>query len=128
VREQVTALYQLLETLNVPQKLVTWSEAALAAGHPEKAKEHSGIWNQLIALFDQIVEMLGEETMDGEQFGAMLDAGLDSVKLGLVPPSLDQVLVGTLDRTRFGEVRHAFVIGVNDGIIPAQMTEGGILS
>jgi len=128
VRQQVTAIYELLERLQVPQKLIAWSERALAEGKPEKAKEHGSLWNRLIGLFDQIVEMLGAEQMSAEQFAGVLDAGLDSVKLGLVPPSLDQVLVGTLDRTRFGALRHAFVIGVNDGVIPAKLTEGGILS
>src|SRR5690606_27513315 len=56
------------------------------------------------------------------------DTGLESVKLGLVPPSLDQVLIGSLDRTRFGAVRYAFVIGVNDGVMPAKLKEGGILT
>ncbi len=128
VREQVTAVYQLLEELEVPRKLVAWSEEALREGHPEKAKEHGGLWNRLIDLFDQLVEMLGDEAISVEEFGGILDAGLENMKLGLVPPSLDQVLVGTLDRTRFGRVRHAFVIGVNDGILPAKMSEGGILS
>lgn len=128
VREQVTAIYQLLEELHVPSKLVDWSEAALQAGQPEKAKEHGGLWNRLIDLFDQLVELLGDEVMSIEEIGGMLDAGLENVKLGLVPPSLDQVLVGTLDRTRFGRVRHAFVIGVGDGILPAKISEGGILS
>jgi ATP-dependent helicase/nuclease subunit B len=128
VREQMTAIYELLERLRVPEKLVAWSERALAEGKPEKAKEHSTLWNRLIGLFDQIVEMLGSERMTAEQLASVLDTGLESMKLSIVPPSLDQVLVGTLDRTRFGAVRHVFVVGVNDGVIPAKMTEGGILS
>lgn len=128
VREQVTAIYELLEMLQVPAKLNAWTERALAEGHPEKAREHGVLWNRLIGLFDQIVEMLGSEQMSPEQFAGVMDTGLESMKLSLVPPSLDQVLVGTLDRTRFGEVRHAFVIGVNDGVIPAKVVEGGILS
>jgi len=128
VREQVTAVYELLDELEVPRKLIAWSEEALRTGHPEKAKEHGSLWNRLIGLFDQLVELLGDEAMSIEEFGGMLDAGLENMKLGLVPPSLDQVLVGTLDRTRFGRVRHVFVIGVNDGILPEKISEGGILS
>lgn len=128
VRGQVTAVYELLAALRVPEKLLAWSEEALAAGHPERAKEHSALWNRLIAFFDQIVEILGSEKLSAEQFSGVLDAGLESMKLGLVPPSLDQVLIGTLDRTRFGQVRYAFIIGVNDGVLPAKMAEGGILS
>ena len=69
-------------------------------------------------MLDQMVEMMGSEAVSLELFTRLLDAGLESIRLSLVPPSLDQVLIGSIDRTRSAQVKHAFVLGVNDGVLP----------
>lgn len=127
-RGMAEALYRFLELTNVPARLEQWSRDCIAAGAPEKAREHSQVWGSVVGLLDQIVEMLGDETVTIERFAALIDAGLETVRLGLVPPSLDQVLIGTMDRTRSGAVRHCFVLGANDGIMPAKPEENGVLS
>src|SRR5690606_26282009 len=63
-----------------------------------------------------------------ETFSGLLDSGLDSMRLGLFPPSLDQVLIGDMERTRPNSVRCCFVLGANDGILPQIGSDGGILS
>jgi ATP-dependent helicase/nuclease subunit B len=128
VREMAEALYRFLERLDVPGKLERWSRDCLEQGRPEKAREHAQVWSSLVDLLDQIVEMMGDERIDPDRLAGIVDAGLESVKLGLVPPSLDQVLVGSMDRTRSGTVRHLFVLGANDGVLPARPKEDGVLS
>ncbi len=44
-------------------------------------------------------------------YSLLLNAGLEDLKLGSIPPSLDQVLVGSLDRTRQPECRVTFLMG-----------------
>ncbi|GJM77335.1 hypothetical protein HMSSN036_95510 [Paenibacillus macerans] len=72
--------------------------------------------------------MMGGEVLELELFAGVLETGLKDLKLSLVPPSLDQVLVGSTDRTRSGAVKHLFLIGVNEGIMPAALQEEGVLS
>lgn len=127
-REMAEALFGFLELADVPARLELWSRESLEAGMPEKAREHAQVWDRIIDLLDQIVEMLGGETLTLERFAGIVDAGLESIRLGHVPPSLDQVLIGTMDRTRSGAVRHCFVLGASDGVIPARPDEGGLLS
>lgn len=128
VRGMAEALYRFLELTNVPSRLEAWSRECLDAGAPEKAREHTQVWGSIVDLLDQIVEMLGGETMSLDRFAGIVEAGLETVRLGLVPPSLDQVLIGTMDRTRSGAVRHCLVLGANDGVIPAKPDENGVLS
>ena len=49
----------------------------------------------------------------------ILEAGLSSLSVGVIPPALDQVLVGTTDRSRNPELQLALVLGLNEGIFPA---------
>lgn len=128
VRGQAEALFSFLEHVGVAEQLERWSREALEAGRPEQAREHAQIWDSLIDLLDQIVEMMGEEKLPLDRFAGIVDAGLETIRLGLVPPSLDQVLVGSMDRTRAGHVRHCFILGANDGVIPARPEEDGIFS
>lgn len=128
VRERTEALLELLLELRVPDKLERWSETALRAGRPEKAREHSQLWGSVMDMLDQLVELVGDEEATLELYASLLDEGLESIKLGLVPPSLDQVLIGSMDRTRSGEVRYAYLLGVSDGVVPAKLSEDGLLT
>ncbi|GIO34155.1 MULTISPECIES: helicase-exonuclease AddAB subunit AddB [Paenibacillus] len=127
-RDMCTAVYGLLEDAGVPEKLDVWSRQALLEGRPEAAREHRQLWGEVLDLLDQIVEMMGSESMTFDLFAGMLETGLSELKLGLVPPSLDQVLVGTMDRTRTSGIRHAFLLGVNDGVVPAVFQEDGVIT
>jgi ATP-dependent helicase/nuclease subunit B len=71
---------------------------------------------------------MGDEFMSVEQYAAIVDAGLESMRLGLIPPALDQVVVGSLERSRSPAARVAFVLGVSDGVLPARLTGNGILT
>ncbi len=115
MRDRVEALYELLEGLRVPERLEAWGQAALRSGKPEKAREHAQVWDRVIDMFDQLVELTGDEETSLEQFAKLVETGLESIKLGLVPPTLDQVLIGSMDRTRSDGVKHLFVLGVNEG-------------
>lgn len=126
--ELCTAVYKLLEETEAARTLENWSARALEQGHPEKAKEHSQLWGAVLDLLDQIVEMMGNERLEFEVFAGVLETGLAELKMGLVPPALDQVLVGNMDRTRPSGVKYAFLLGFNEGVVPAQFKEDGILS
>lgn len=126
--ELCTAVYKLLNETDVARKLEKLSVGAMEKGQPEKAREHSQLWGAVLDLLDQIVEMMGNERLEFDVFTGVLETGLAELKMGLVPPALDQVLVGNMDRTRPTGVKYAFLLGFNEGVVPAQFKEDGILS
>lgn len=128
VKAQVEALYELLMTVQAPEKMEAWSEQAIADGKPEKAREHGQMWNSIMDMLDQLVETMGDDDLSLELFNSLVETGMESMKLGLVPPSMDQLLIGSMDRTRSSGIRYAYILGVNDGVIPAQMPEKGVLT
>lgn len=122
------AVFRLLEETGAAGKLEEWSRSAQQEGRAGAAREHRQLWGAVLDLLDQIHEMMGREAMDFDLFAGVLETGLAELRLGLVPPSLDQVLVGSMDRTRTADVKYAFVLGVNEGVVPALPQEDGILS
>lgn len=128
VKDYAGALYGLLEELNVPERLEQWSLAAAGEGRLEAAGEHAQVWDDMVLLLDELVEALGDEQMNLRQFTRVLEAGFASIRLGLIPPGLDQVVVGSLERSRSPEVKAAFVPGVNEGSLPARTFEQGLFT
>ena len=118
VRELSEITYLLLEKLGVPERLEEMRTYYDEHGKIEKGREQEQVWAAVIQLFDEMVEMAGDEPMKLATFGATLDAGFETLKFAHVPPSMDHVIVGTVDRSRLSGVQCAFLLGVNDGIWP----------
>ncbi|WHX41854.1 helicase-exonuclease AddAB subunit AddB [Mesobacillus sp. AQ2] len=127
-RKLSEAVYLFLEELDIPAKLEAWRIYAEQEGRLIDAREHEQAWNAVINLLDQFVEMLGDSKVAPKQFVSILDAGFESLRFSLIPPAIDQVLVADIEKTRLADVKVAFVIGVNEGILPAKMTEEGIFA
>ncbi len=125
VRDMAEALYALLEETNAPQRMQLWAAVCEREGHVEKAREHAQMWDRIVDMLDQLVETAGDEELPQDRYAGMLDTGLEGIRLGLVPPSLDGVLVGSLERSRPPRVKRLYVIGVTDGVLPSRGGEGG---
>jgi ATP-dependent helicase/nuclease subunit B len=76
-----------------------------------------------LSLFEQLVELIGDQEISGSDYAAIIRAGFESVEMGLIPSTIDQVVVGTMQRTRVGKIKALVVIGANDGILPATPVE-----
>jgi len=126
--EFCTALYDFLCTLGIPERLEQKVQEFRDAGNLLLANEYSQVWNIVIALMDQMVEVMADEAFGVERFANMLEIGFAEYKVGLIPASLDQVLVGSAERSKSHEIKALFILGTNDGIFPAGGAEEGILS
>lgn len=127
-RKLCEAVYLYLEELEIPAKLERWKLDAEKRGDLVRMREHDQVWNAVVDLLDQYVEILGEEKISVKQFASILEAGFDSLNFALIPPALDQVMIADLEKSRLSDVKAAFVIGMNEGVLPAKMTDEGILA
>ncbi|MDR3239281.1 MAG: PD-(D/E)XK nuclease family protein, partial [Clostridiales bacterium] len=121
-------IYDMLESLRVTETLERWIRERSEAGENETARQHGQIWGKISAVFDKLVEILDSEKVNAAEFGKILDAGLQSMDMGMIPPSLDQVLVGDLTRSRLPDVQALIVVGVNEGLLPRIVTENSFLT
>lgn len=128
VKDFTLALYEFGLQLEAPQKLEKFSldfrEQKLLAA----AKEYEQIYGIVIDLYDKVVELLGDEVLPLKDYIKILEAGLKEAKVGLIPPGLDQVMIGDIERTRLKDIKALFFVGANDGIIPKSNERGGILT
>ena len=128
IESKCVALYGFVEKLAVEQQLAAKEETFLALGEAETAKEYHQIFRVIMQLLEKYVELLGKEEISLEEFSELLDAGFAEVKVGVIPPGNDRVVVGDMERTRLKDVKVIFLLGMNEGNIPKSVTGGGILS
>ena len=127
-REMATALFDFLVSLDVPEKLEYWMKQEEGDGHLERAREHEQAWKSVLSFLDELVEVVGPEDISLDLFVKLVESGLEGMTFSLVPPAMDQVLIGSLDRSRYTGVKCAFLIGANEGILPAKPNVDGMLS
>ena len=127
VRKLAEQLYEFLTKNQCQLKLETYEAYFKELGDRAKEKEYARIYKLVMELLDQIVGLLGDETMSWEEFGQILDAGFGEIQVGIIPQEVDMVVVGDMERTRLKQVKALFFLGVNDGKIP-KTSGGGIIS
>jgi len=128
VKEATRSLYELLVALDVSTTLKSWAHKAQQNGNIIEAQIHAQIWDAVIDVFDQIVFGLGEESLTLSDYSVVLQSGLEGIQLGTVPMGLDQVFVGSLERSRPPEADIVFILGANEGILPHHPEPIGVFS
>jgi len=127
-REISRAIYDLLIDLGVPGTLEKWQDAAEEAGSLAEAQDHAGIWDKVMEILEQAEEILGDREVDLRTYAVLVEAGLEDVRLGVIPPSLDQVLVGSIDRSRQPDCKVTFLIGALAGVFPKRQSEDSVFT
>lgn len=128
VRQITEALYHLLTHLQVEHKMLRLSQAFKSQKELLLEKEYQSIYKVVMTLLDNIVDILGDEVMNLKEYATILESGLSQCEMGLVPPGLDQVVVGDFERSRLHEVKALFIMGLNEGKIPKTSIKANILS
>jgi ATP-dependent helicase/nuclease subunit B len=117
------AVRQLWLDLNVEKKLEDWTV--------EEGKDgavHATVWRQLNAWLDDLARAFAEEPMSLAYWLPILETGLTELSVGVIPPALDQVLIGTIDRSRNPDLKLVILLGVNETVFPATPPEGNLLN
>lgn len=127
--EKIKGLYGFLaDDFMMEDRIEAMAKAQQEAGFLDGAAETGQSWNVICRIFDQIVETVGEERLSGRALRQIVEAGLAEMEIGIVPVNPDSVLVGTMQRTRVGRVKALLVLGANEGLLPLQKTDEGLLS
>ena len=128
VKRKLIYLYEFLEMLDVEGKMEKKREMFEEKGDLIQAATYAKVYDQVIDLLEQMAEILGDEKLSYDDFLSVLESGLEEMQIGVIPPSLDQVVIGDMKRTRTEEVKILFFLGVNEGVIPAANDGGGVVS
>jgi ATP-dependent helicase/nuclease subunit B len=124
-------LQQLWVDLRVVEKLIQFDEDANSVTRDFltlKPARNRAIFERVESWLRDLKEAFGKEKLSLHHWLEVADAGLSQLTVGIVPPSLDQVLIGSVDRSRNPDLQKIIVLGFNEGIFPAPMETSRILA
>ena len=124
---KVRALYAYLEEAGLPEALQEQTARLFSEGEAQRAEETAQLWSVLCGVMDQFVEILGGTALDAEEFAQLFRLVLTQYSVGTIPVTLDAVNASAMTRNDRHTVRALFLLGANDGVLPAAETGGGIL-
>ncbi len=133
-REEKTAagiskrLYELLIAFGGDAHTEETARAFKEAGDTLRAREIYAAWNNIMALLEQMEQLLGADEISPTEYAELFALLLRSAKLGRVPQTQDTVLVTTADRMRLDRPKVCFVLGVSEGHFPRLLGASGLLS
>ena len=128
VRDVTLAICEFLEKEEIQKQVKVLENQFTEAGELALAKEYAQIYRVVMELFDKFVSLLGDERIALKEYRELLDAGMEEARIGVIPPSLDEVMAGDIERTRLKDIRALILLGVNDSLIPGNASAGGLIS
>ena len=125
---KVRGVYRYLKETGLREQLEAEADALLAAGEAQDAQMYAQMWNTLMTMFSQIDAIMGDAAMGQKEFCALLEEGLSSYSIGVLPGKKDQVVLGDLVRTRLNRSRVLFILGCTEGVFPPARSDDALLN
>ncbi len=111
-------IFDVLYAINIEEKIYELTLYTEQNEITHLLDVHIKTWNKLCSMFDEMVNILGDEEVTLIEFKNILESGLYTVEVGLIPQTQDQVILGNISRTKISNKKAVILIGCNDGNIP----------
>jgi ATP-dependent helicase/nuclease subunit B len=118
-KQLAAALRTLWAELRVEKILADWSQADATSHRPAALTIHTTVWEQMNEWLDNVEEAFADDPLSLREWLPVLEAGLGGLTVGVIPPVLDEVLIGAIDRSRNPDLKYALLLGVNEMVFPA---------
>lgn len=119
VSDYCRAIYSFLEKLEISKQLDDYVKLFRENRDYALEEEYSQIYAELMKLLESLENTLKDEVIKIDDFELLVISGIEELKIGIIPPGIDDVMVGDIERTRLKDTKKViFLVGANDGIIP----------
>ena len=120
--------YNFLKEYGLVDSLEKWIIQLKNASEVEKVNENTQIWNIVMKIIEQFVELFDDKKITLKEYIKILQEGILEYKVGILPSLQDEIVVGDIHRTKISEVKVLFVVGINDGLLPRKIENNDVFS
>jgi len=121
-------VFDFLDVLQVGERVADWIKEADERKDYAAVDEHRQFYDKLLNIFDELVEVFSGQEMSCADFLAITTSAFSQLMLAFIPPSLDQVLVGSIERSRHPDLKAVFLIGATQKQFPAPVSYDCLLT
>jgi ATP-dependent helicase/nuclease subunit B len=123
------ALRDFWKILGVEERLQIWADSEVTRdAMATLSSVHRTVWEQMNGWLENLELGFRDEAIPLREWLPILEAGLGNLSVGVIPPALDQVLIGAIDRSRNPDIKLALVLGMNETVFPAPPQRTVLLS
>ena len=117
-----------LQKSGVEEKILIRAEEFSKNGDKARADEYSQIFGKFISLLEIMRELIYDEELSLKEYSELINAGLEEIRVGVVPPGRKCIMAGDMKRSRLNGIKYLYFLGVNEGKVPAEGGSKGILN
>ncbi len=125
VADASKAVFEFLNAHNIKAQLQKEIDECTSR---QDAYEISQVWNILISSLDTLVNICGDAYASIDDYITLLKYALGESNIGAIPSGEDNVVIGDAPTIRAKNIRHVFILGVNEGVFPAQASDEGFFT
>lgn len=125
VTEICRGLVRFAEEIGLYSRLMEKSRQQVRDGEREEGAKTALVWEKICAALDKMVSLLGDISLDAGRFSGLFSRVIASMDIGAIPTAMDEVLLGSADGIRFGQVDHVILVGAVEGEFPSDVSDTG---
>jgi ATP-dependent helicase/nuclease subunit B len=126
--EFTRAIFDLFDELGVRRTVGRWIEEAGERKDRAAADEHQQFYARFVDIFDELTAVFAGHGMTAEDYLAVVGSAFSQLTLAFIPPTLDQVLVGSIERSRHPDLKAVFLVGATQRQFPVPIVPDSILT
>ena len=128
-RQFATAVYRwLADQKELPARITAQVAVLEELAQPVLADHAARLWDEIMGILDRFAVALGDQRLPVSRMEELFTMLCQLVDMGTIPQGLDAVTVGGVDRIRYNAPRVVFVLGANEGVLPAYPLGDGLLT
>ncbi|MBR0508736.1 MAG: PD-(D/E)XK nuclease family protein [Clostridia bacterium] len=128
IRGSCAGLYDYLLAVDAQAHFLAYAKELNESGDETGAKDCERVWDAGMDALDALNAACAGQNVPPAYFCALLRLILSGSGLGEIPAGIDEIVIGQLDRTRFLAPKAVFVAGMQAGVLPKSLSDGGVLS
>lgn len=122
------AVMKLIDGCGTVNALKTLADGLDKDGNSAEADKQRKGYDVFTETLNKVVTASENDRFGLSEFADVLWAALSFESVGEIPQKKDEVLYGTADRIRTADRKVVYVVGVNEGVFPPPVGDGGLLS
>jgi ATP-dependent helicase/nuclease subunit B len=122
------AIFAFLDALDVAKTISSWIKQANEKKDHAAVDEHQQFHDKFVNTFDELAEVFAGWAMTAADFLAIMNSAFSQLTLAFIPPTLDQVLVGSIERSRHPNLKAVFLLGATQRQFPVPVSSDSILT
>ncbi len=96
--------------------------------YKEAIQNSANMYNLLMDILDLFSDIIGKTYLDKKELCEIFINAIDTLEVGNIPNTLDCVVAGSADISRFDSPKITFAFGLNSGIFPQKLSYKGVFT